>query len=297
MANQSDRARNARKIESERQKRKRRKQIARVALRLTVIAVVLTAAIVAAVYALDKIKAPQTGEPDLPAGAQTGENVPAEEPEEILPEPEPTTEDGIPLTELKENVYLYERDGVTWLRIEGHDMVFCNKDYGLPENYGGEISGEAREAFDAMFAAAQADGHFLDIGSGYRSYDTQAAIHNNYIASYGEEYTKSMSAEPGHSEHQTGLAADLYGENGHYLEQAFENTPEFEWLDAHAAEYGFILRFQKGKTWATGYIYEPWHYRYVGVELAKILKASGLTVEEYAGIPWKNSPEDYEGYE
>lgn len=293
----NERVRAARALESKRQKKKRRKAAARVALRLITILLVLSAAALTTVWALDRVKTPQSAEPGQETGAPAEQETPATEPEVILPEPEPTTEDGIPMTQLKENVYMYERDGVTWLRIEGYDMILCNKDYALPQDFGGEISGEAREAFDAMFAAAQADGHFLDIGSGYRSYDTQESIHNRYLSTYGEEYTKAMSAEPGHSEHQTGLAADLYGENGHYLEQAFETTPEFEWLDAHAAEYGFILRFQKGKTWATGYIYEPWHYRYVGVELAKILKASGLTVEEYAGIPWKSSPEDYEGYE
>lgn len=295
------RAQAARRSRREKQKRRRKKAAARFVLRAVVLllAVAAVGLIAATVYERVIKKEPgQDGEQAMsPAQGQQVIQPPQELLPEPEPEPEPKTEDGIPMQKLRENVYLYERDGVTWLRIEGHDMILCNKDYGLPQDFGGEIEGEAREAFDAMFAAAQADGYFIDIGSGYRSYETQEAIHNRYISSYGVEYTKAVSAEPGHSEHQTGLAADLYGENGHYLEREFETTPEFAWLQEHAAEYGFILRYQKGKTWATGYIYEPWHYRYVGVEIAKILEESGLTVEEYAGIPWKSSPDEYEGYE
>ncbi len=295
------RAQAARRSRREKQKRRRKKAAARFVLRAVVLllAVAAVGLIAATVYERVVKKDPEPDGSGAPAmSPEQGQPV-DQKPEDILPEPEPDpmTEDGIPMQKLKDNVYLYERDGVTWLRIEGHDMILCNKDYGLPQDFGGEIAGEAREAFDAMFAAAQADGLFIDIGSGYRSYETQEAIHNRYISSYGVEYTKAVSAEPGHSEHQTGLAADLYGENGHYLEREFETTPEFAWLQEHAAEYGFILRYQKGKTWATGYIYEPWHYRYVGVEIAKILEESGLTVEEYAGIPWKSSPDEYEGYE
>lgn len=204
--------------------------------------------------------------------------------ETLLPEPPQYTEDGILMTNLENGAKMYERDGLTWLVIDGKEMLLCNKEYSLPADYGDGLTAECQAAFDQMAAAAEKDGLTIWIGSGFRSYDTQKAIHDNYISIYGEEYTKSMSAEPGHSEHQTGLAMDIAGAGGYYLEQEFENTAEFAWLSEHAAEYGFILRYQKDKSWATGYIYEPWHYRYVGVELAQLLWASGVTVEEYVGL-------------
>ncbi len=221
----------------------------------------------------------------LPDGV--GQSVPADASisnETILPDAPQFTEDGILMTRLENGGWMYERDGITWLVIGGHEMLLCNKEYDLPANYGDGLTRECQQAFDEMAAAAEQAGLSIWVGSGFRSYETQAAIHQNYINTYGVEYTKSVSAEPGHSEHQTGLAIDVAGAGGHYLEQAFDTTAEYDWLAEHAQEYGFILRYQKGKEWATGYIYEPWHYRYVGKDLAALLKDSGVTVEEYVGL-------------
>ncbi len=220
--------------------------------------------------------------PLRPVGATA--EVPIDESGEVLPEPPEYTADGILMTKLENGARMYERDGVTWLVIGGYEMILCNKDYALPEDYGDGLTAECQQAFDEMAAAAAQDKIYMWIGSGFRSYSTQAALHSGYIKKYGEAYTKSMSAEAGHSEHQTGLGIDIAGNSGYYLSEKFETTKEFAWLSAHAVEYGFILRYQKDKTWATGYIYEPWHYRYVGKDLAQLLHNSGLTVEEYVGL-------------
>lgn len=228
-----------------------------------------------------------TPEPEAEPEAQ-----PEPEPE-AAPEPEPTTQpetDPAPTfdpsaTSLANGVQMYERDGVTYLDIAGREMLLVNKSYHLPSTFGNGITSEAQAAFDRMAAAAAADGYTIWIGSGFRSYDTQEAIFNRYAASSGEAAANRYSARPGQSEHQTGLAMDIAGGDGSaFLKTAFEDTPEFAWLDKHAADYGFILRFLKDREWATGYIYEPWHYRYVGEDLARILKDSGLSVEEYAGL-------------
>jgi LAS superfamily LD-carboxypeptidase LdcB len=88
-------------------------------------------------------------------------------------------------------------------------------------------------------------------------------------------------ARPGTSEHHVGLAVDILGSGYYSLEQSFENTAAFKWLKAHCAEYGFILRYPKEKEHITGVIYEPWHYRYVGVDVAKEIMSRNITLEEY----------------
>lgn len=132
-----------------------------------------------------------------------------------------------------------------------------------------------------MVAAAKAEGLTLQLGSGYRSYATQQVLFSNYSRQYGEAAAARFSARPGHSEHQSGLAADFVGASGAcWVSECFESQPEGKWLAAHAHEYGFILRYPKGKQSIVGYQYEPWHFRYVGRELAGALKQSGLTLEE-----------------
>lgn len=144
---------------------------------------------------------------------------------------------------------------------------------------------DAASALEQMFQAAEADGIRLVLGSGYRSQQVQESIYNRYAAADGREAADRYSARPGHSEHQTGLAADISDENGeNYLEESFDETPEGRWLFDHAHEYGFILRYPQGKEHITGYMYEPWHYRYVGRENAGMIHESALTLEEYCGV-------------
>ena len=119
--------------------------------------------------------------------------------------------------------------------------------------------------------------------SGYRSYATQNAIYQAKLKAAGLEYTSKYVAYPGQSEHQTGLAMDVTNEAGVQkpLTQDFGQSKEGKWLQANAHVYGFIIRYPAGKEGITGYNYEPWHIRYVGPDVAKIIQAQDLTLEEY----------------
>jgi zinc D-Ala-D-Ala carboxypeptidase len=144
---------------------------------------------------------------------------------------------------------------------------------------------EAAIALEKMFAAAKKQGIYLSGASGYRSYATQTVVFNNYVKRDGYEKARTYSAIPGTSEHQTGLAIDVSGSNGYCaVSSCFAGTKEANWLAKNSANFGYILRYPKGKEHITGYKYEPWHIRYVGVGIAKDMKARGLTIEEYFGI-------------
>ena len=146
-----------------------------------------------------------------------------------------------------------------------------------------------------MLEAAAEDGIDLKVLSAYRSPEYQENLFQRNIErrmangmTYDEAYadTAANVAKAGESEHNLGLAADLVTHTDYDVYEGFENTPQFEWLKNNAADYGFILRYPKGKTDITGYVYEPWHYRYVGPCSAKKIKNLDLTLEEYlAGNP------------
>lgn len=141
---------------------------------------------------------------------------------------------------------------------------------------------EAAGALENMFAAAKKDGTPLAGVSAYRSHSTQTTLFNRYVQKDGEAAAKKYSAVPGHSEHETGLAIDVAGSTGKCAaEDCFGGTPEAKWLEDHAHEYGFIIRYPKGKESVTGYQYEPWHLRYVGTQMAKDIKTKNTTMEEY----------------
>ena len=132
-----------------------------------------------------------------------------------------------------------------------------------------------------MFAAAKSAGIELMIGSAYRSSQLQATYFNSYVKASGQAEAEKYSAHPGTSEHQLGLAADLTTtDRACYLVECFETTAAGQWLALHAHEYGFILRYPKGKTDLTGYQFEPWHFRYLGKTIATAVYESGLTYEE-----------------
>ncbi|MHA6532619.1 M15 family metallopeptidase [Paenibacillus sp. BAC0078] len=179
--------------------------------------------------------------------------------------------------------------------------VMVNKQFGLPDNYKPSdlvypdvrfifsekiekrmLRRVAAKALEEMFAGAKKDGVHLAGVSGYRSEATQTRLFNNYVAKDGEEKARTYSAVPGYSEHQTGLAIDLSGTDGKCAaESCFAGTEEANWLAAHAAEYGFIIRYPEGKEDITGYMYEPWHVRYVGKDIAAAITEKGITLEEY----------------
>lgn len=171
---------------------------------------------------------------------------------------------------------LYNIDGATY--IDG--VLIVNKTYSLPSSFSPEgLLPECSAAFREMQSAASQKGLSLYISSGYRSFSSQKTIYNRYVKRDGVELADTYSARPGHSEHQTGLAIDL-----NTIKQSFANTAEGKWVAAHCHEYGFIIRYPKGKSHITGYCYEPWHLRYVGVETATKIYNSGLCLEEYYGI-------------
>lgn len=166
-------------------------------------------------------------------------------------------------------------DGITY--VDG--ILVANKTYALPQSYAPGVDDEAQAAFDEMAAAAAQDGISLFIASGYRSYDYQKGLYERYVARDGKAEADTYSARPGHSEHQTGLAFDL-----NKVDSSFAGTPEALWIAEHCHEYGFILRYPQDKEAVTGYCYEPWHVRYLGVDTAAAVYESGLCLEEYLGI-------------
>ncbi|MEW4309277.1 cell wall-binding repeat-containing protein [Rossellomorea marisflavi] len=136
--------------------------------------------------------------------------------------------------------------------------------------------------FEALMKAAWKDNVKLYAQSGYRSYDRQAELYNYYKRTYGEKYASRISAKPGTSEHQTGLAMDVTSPSvGYDLVEKFANTKEGKWVAKNAHKYGFIIRYPKGKENETGYAYEPWHLRYVGKDAAKEIYSKNITFEKY----------------
>lgn len=145
---------------------------------------------------------------------------------------------------------------------------------------------EPASALESMFAAAAEQGVQLKLASGYRSYDLQGHYYNSLVKSLGAEEANKVSAKPGTSEHQTGLAADIasYSNDVCHLETCFGTMAEGQWLANNAHTYGFIIRYPQSKTAITGYNYEPWHIRYVGKELAAELQKTEQTLEEFFNI-------------
>ena len=141
-----------------------------------------------------------------------------------------------------------------------------------------QLSRVAYEAFKNLVDDAEKEGYHIRNNSAYRSHSTQSGLYNYYKNSNGLTWADKWSARPGHSEHQTGLALDV-GVKNEYSLGTFESSKEFTWMKDHAHLYGFILRYPKGKEYITGYGYEPWHYRYVGVDVATYIYEHDLTFE------------------
>ena len=147
-----------------------------------------------------------------------------------------------------------------------------------------QFSKTAEPALISMFNAATKDGVSLIFGSGYRSESLQKQFYDSYVAKDGKEAADKYSAVPGTSEHQTGLAFDATSASGKcHLEICWAETPEGQWVKNNSYRYGFIVRYLDGKESVTTYQYEPWHLRYVGVELATELHKTGQTMEEFFG--------------
>jgi D-alanyl-D-alanine carboxypeptidase len=164
------------------------------------------------------------------------------------------------------------------------DLVYPD----VPNINGQPMRQATADAIVAMFAAGSSEaGLQFSVQSAYRSYDTQVRVYNADVAANGQAYADTDTARPGTSEHQTGLAVDISAVPANCsLDACFGTTPQGQWLAANAWRFGFLLRYPADKVDVTGYTYEPWHFRYVGVELATEMHRAGVTtLEEFFGVP------------
>lgn len=162
------------------------------------------------------------------------------------------------------------------------NLGYIPPEWHIPEYGGLQLRASVIEALEPMFAAAAADGVDLRIRSAYRSYDEQVSTFQYWVDLLGEEQARRESAEPGHSEHQLGTTMDFAApDNGWELLESFADTAPGLWLAEHAHEFGFALSYPRDGEEITGYIFEPWHYRYIGVEAALAWHESGLTLIEF----------------
>lgn len=180
---------------------------------------------------------------------------------------------------------LIVQDGCTY--VDG--ILVANKSYGMPADYNPGMLPETEEAFTKLQEDAEALGLNIYMGSGYRDYNLQVKDYESMCAAYGEEYASMVSAKAGYSEHQTGYTIDCNTINNDFAE-----TPEGQWLAANCHNYGFIIRYPLGKEEITGYDYESWHIRYVGVDAATEMYEQGLTLEEYLDVESVPIPETTE---
>lgn len=174
----------------------------------------------------------------------------------------------------------------------GSYLMVVNKKHPLPRTFAptdlvnltvpqiekSQLRREPAKALSQLFIDAKADGVMLTVASGYRSYDYQKQLYDEYVAKNGKVVAADLSALPGYSEHQSGLAVDIDP-----LAPTTVNTAQ-SWLAKNAWHYGFIIRYTPGKDAVTGYQYEPWHIRYVGSPMAKLLTHLGVTLEEFYGV-------------
>lgn len=183
-------------------------------------------------------------------------------------------------------------------------LALVNKQYALPSDYTPDdlevpdvpfpfdedlpqkqLRAVAADALEELFQAADEAGLDLVAQSGYRSYDRQDAIFASNVEAHGEEEANNFSAQPGESEHQTGLTMDVTTPSiDNELTTDFSETEEGKWVEEHAAEYGFIIRYPEGKEEITEYQFEPWHIRYVGEKTAQEITDQAITLEEYYGV-------------
>ncbi|MFX3636431.1 MAG: D-alanyl-D-alanine carboxypeptidase family protein [Candidatus Pristimantibacillus sp.] len=210
----------------------------------------------------------------------------------------PTTEPPVTATEPPTTT---DPSGIAVVAQPESVSVLVNKQNKLPENYKPsdlvypdvkfifnekidkrKMRKEAAGALEEMFAAAKQDGIHLAGVSAYRSHTTQKSLFERYVKKDGMEKALTYSAFPGTSEHETGLSIDVSGSDGKCAaEDCFGDTDEAEWLDKHASEYGFIIRYPEGADAITGYKYEPWHIRYLGEDISTEIASKGITLEEY----------------
>ncbi|MGL5315196.1 MAG: M15 family metallopeptidase [Peptostreptococcaceae bacterium] len=183
-----------------------------------------------------------------------------------------------------ENLILVNRDNEVDENFVPRDLVELNVKFLNDNKSNNLLKEEVANQVEIMFEDAKKDGINLLAVSGYRSYEYQKKLYQNKVKKVGKYEADKYVAEAGTSEHQTGLAIDILSTEYKKLDQGFENTKAYKWLIENIEKYGFILRYQEGKESITGYRFEPWHFRYVGKDLAEELKEKNITLEEYYGV-------------
>lgn len=203
-------------------------------------------------------------------------------------EPAPVTSPGINLAEFSNDdpasiwVVVNKQRPLSPISYEPPDLTYV----GIAGNGGAQLTKKAQAAVKTMSKAADAAGAPFLVTTAYRSYNFQKGIFNQYVANSGVKAAETFSARPGYSEHQTGLALDVYDPSGCHLQACYADTKSGKWLVKHAADYGFIERYPKDASAVTGYKWEPWHWRYVGVELAQYMRDQHIdALETVFGLP------------
>jgi len=163
---------------------------------------------------------------------------------------------------------------------EPDDLVTIKTDHSWGAYGDNQIREEVYDAFKDMWTSAKENNIYLMINSSYRPYADQERVYNNYKDANGESYADKIAARPGYSEHQTGLALDIFCTTNSST-KTFADSDAYRWLLENAHKYGFILRYPEGKEEITGYAFESWHYRYVGKDLAEKIYTEGITFDEY----------------
>ena len=204
--------------------------------------------------------------------------------------------DVIAIVNVKANNNWYDEDVIKETDISLKEKMLVNKFNYLPEGYDDDLDisniknwyaygncqilTEVYDEYISMYNAAKEDGMDLVINSGFRTNKEQTELYKDMDKTRGREYADKYAARPGFSEHETGLALDIFTPD-YATTSTFENSEEYEWLINNSYKYGFILRYPKDKEYLTGYAYDSWHFRYVGRDLAKKVYESGLTYDEY----------------
>lgn len=283
-------------------RRNRKLKIRRMIIIITVLLIIL--------FGVMLIKERKSNTPDIsneqPNIEEPKNNEPEEKPNEdeetsVEPDKEPEKEPEEELEEPEQNEPVETPIGITIKEPEKID-VLVNKKRNLPSDYEpadlvklsevptvlenpevNQLRSVAYEALKELFkAASDEEGYILYARSGYRSYNTQTSLYTSYVDSYGQKAADKYSAKPGQSEHQTGLSIDITCKAMNLkLDDTFADTDEGKWVAENAHRFGYIIRYPKGKEDITGYMYEPWHIRYLGVEVATKVYESGLALEEY----------------
>ena len=272
--------------------------------RILIIVTVLLLFLFGAMLAIEGLSNKEKNPPDdVPASEEPEEDPteePIDEPKDPVDEPveDPTEE---PMPEEPSTEKPNDHDDVIIVENPEAIDVLVNRINNLPDTYVPEdlvkitelptilsnpevnqLREPAYEALKSLFSAANEAGYDLYARSGYRSYKTQVSLYSSYVANHGQTAADTFSAKPGQSEHQTGLSMDITCEAMNFqLDDTFGATEEGKWVSENAHKYGFIIRYPKGKEDITGYMYEPWHIRYLGIELATDVYESGLTLEEF----------------